>query len=127
MPAKPATVDEYIAGFPQDIQAILVKLRQTIQKAAPAAQEVIKYGMPTYTQKGNLVYFGAYKKHIGFYPHTSGMNQYKRELAAYEVDKGTVRFPLDKPIPYGLIAKLVKVRIKEDAEAAAAKTKKKPG
>ncbi len=121
----PKNIDEYIAGFPQDVQEILEKIRLTIRKAAPDAEETIKYRMPTFTLKGNLVYFAAFKKHIGFYPVPTGIEKFKNELSAYEGAKGSVRFPLDKPIPYGLISKIVKFRVKENLTRAEAKERKK--
>ena len=92
------------------------KLRQTIRKAAPEAEEVISYQMPAYKLQGMLVYFAAYKNHIGFYPTGSGIFAFKKELSIYECSKGTVRFPLDKPLPLGLIGKIVKFRVKENLE-----------
>jgi uncharacterized protein YdhG (YjbR/CyaY superfamily) len=121
----PTTIDEYIALFPKDIQAILEKIRATIKKAAPAAQETINYQMPTFTLHGNLVHFAAFKSHIGFYPTPSGIENFKKELSSYEGAKGSVRFPLDKPIPYALIGKIVKFRVKETLEKVEAKRKKK--
>jgi uncharacterized protein YdhG (YjbR/CyaY superfamily) len=123
--AAPQNIDEYIAGFPDDIQEILQKIRVTIHKAAPAAEETINYQMPTFTLKGNLVHFAAFKQHIGFYPTPTGIEKFQKELAVYQGAKGSVRFPLDKPIPYGLISKIVKFRVKENLESAAAKAKKK--
>jgi len=120
----PRNIDEYIAGFPPDVQEILEKIRTTIRKAAPDAEETIKYQMPTFTLKGNLVYFAAFTKHIGFYPVPTGIEKFKKELAAYEQGKGSVQFPLDRPIPYGLISKIVKFRVKENL-ARAAKGKQK--
>jgi uncharacterized protein YdhG (YjbR/CyaY superfamily) len=121
----PKTIDEYIAGFPPEVQAILQKIRLTIKAAAPAAEEAISYQMPTFKLNGNVVHFAAYKKHIGFYPVPTGIEKFKKELAAYEQGKGSVQFPLDQPIPYGLISKIVKFRVKENAAKAAAKAKKK--
>jgi uncharacterized protein YdhG (YjbR/CyaY superfamily) len=121
----PSTIDEYIAGFPPEVQEILEKIRLTIRKAAPNAEETIKYQMPTFTLKGNLVHFAAFKKHIGFYPVPTGIEKFKKELAVYESGKGSVQFPLDKPIPYSLISKIVKFRVKENLAKAAAKAKKK--
>lgn len=123
MPTK--TIDEFIAGFPADVQAVLQKVRMTIQKAAPKAKETINYGIPTFTLEGNLVHFSAFKAHIGFYPTPSGIEKFKQELSAYELAKGSVKFPLDKPIPYGLITKIVKFRVKENLEKAKAKGKTK--
>jgi len=121
----PRNIDEYIAGFPKDVQKILEKIRRTIRKAAPDAEETISYQMPTFTLRGNLVYFAAYKKHIGLYPAPRGIEQFKKELSAYEGSKGTVRFPLDEPIPFELISRIVKFRAKDNLERAAAKRKKK--
>jgi len=122
----PQNIDEYIAGFPHDVQEILEKIRMTIRKAAPDAEETIKYQMPTFTLKGNLVYFAAFKKHIGFYPPTStGSAKFKKELSVYEGAKGSLKFPLDKPIPFGLISRIVKLRVKENLERAEARGKKK--
>jgi uncharacterized protein YdhG (YjbR/CyaY superfamily) len=118
-------IDEYIADFPTDIREKLQKVRATIRKAAPQAEETIKYQMPTFTLKGNLVHFAAYKNHIGFYPAPAGIESFKKEISAYESGKGTLRFPTDKPIPFGLISKIVKFRVKKNLEKAAAKAKKK--
>ena len=119
------SIDEYIATFPKDIQEVLEKLRATIRKAAPNAEETINYQIPTFTLKGNLVHFAAFQKHIGFYPTPTGMEKFKKELSIYEGAKGSVKFPLDKPIPYDLISKIVKFRIKENLERAETKGKKK--
>jgi len=121
----PQNIDEYIAGFPKDVQAILETLRMTIRAAAPDAKETIKYQIPTFTLEGNLVHFAGYKKHIGFYPAPSGIERFKDELSAYAGAKGSVRFPLDKPIPYDLISRIVAFRVKENLEKAEAKEKKK--
>ncbi len=121
----PKDIDEYIAGFPKEIQEILEKIRTTIRKAAPDAEEAIKYQIPTFTLKGNLVHFAAFKKHIGFYPAPGGIEKFKDELSAYEGAKGSVRFPLDKPIPYDLISDIVMFRVKDNLERAEAKGKKK--
>ena len=123
--AAPKDIDEYIAGFPNDVQEILEKIRMTIRNAAPYAEEIIKYQMPTFTLNGNLVHFGAFKKHIGFYPVPRGIETFKDELSAYEGEKSTVRFPLDKPIPFDLISKIVKFRVKKNLERAEAKGKKR--
>jgi uncharacterized protein YdhG (YjbR/CyaY superfamily) len=119
------TIDEYIAVFPKDVQEILEKVRATIHKAAPNAEETINYGIPTFTLNGNLVHFAAFKKHIGFYPTPRGIDQFKVELSGYESAKGSVQFPLDKPIPYDLISRIVAFRVKDNLEKAAAKGKKK--
>ncbi len=109
-------VDKYIAGFPKDVQEILQKIRVTIRKAAPDAAETISYRMPTFTLTGNLVHFAAFKNHIGFYPTPSGIEKFKDELSVYKGAKGSVQFPLDHPIPYGLISRIVKFRVKENLE-----------
>lgn len=121
----PKNIDEYIAGFPPEVQEILQKIRLTIRKAAPKAEEAISYMMPTFKLHGNLVFFAAYKKHIGFYPAPRGNEAFKEELSAYDGGKGTVQFPLDKPIPYALIRKIVKFRVQENLDKAAGKRKKK--
>lgn len=121
----PQTIDEYIAAFPPDVQAILQKMRETIRKAAPKAEEKINYQMPTFVLGGNLVHFAAYKTHIGFYPTPSGIEQFKDEIAKYTWAKGSVQFPLDKPIPYALVARITKFRVQEVAAKAAAKAAKK--
>lgn len=114
-------IDEYIANFPKDVQEILQKVRQTIREAAPDAQEKINYGIPTFTLNGNLVHFAGFKNHIGYYPTPSGIEKFKKELSKYEGAKGSVQFPLDQPIPYDLISKITKFRVKEQL----AKVKKK--
>ncbi|GHN01893.1 hypothetical protein WSM22_33820 [Cytophagales bacterium WSM2-2] len=121
----PKTIDEYIAGFPADVQKIMEKLRATIKKAAPGAEEIISYQMPAFNLHGNLVYFGGWKTHIGFYPTSSVTRVFKKELSGYEGSKGTIKFPLDKPIPYGLISEIVKFRVKENLQLAELKLKKK--
>lgn len=121
----PRTIDEYISGFPPDVQEVLEKIRRTIKEAAPDAEETIKYKMPTFTLEGNLVYFAGFKKHIGFYPPTStGSARFKKEIAPYEGPKRSLKFPLDKPIPYGLIGRIVKVRVKENLARMKARKKK---
>jgi uncharacterized protein YdhG (YjbR/CyaY superfamily) len=121
----PRNIDEYIDRFPPEVQVILQKIRATIRKAAPDAEEAIKYLIPTFTLKGNLVHFAAYKKHIGFYPAPRGNKVFEEELSKYEGGKGTLQFPLEKPIPFDLISKIVKFRVKENLAKAAAKGKKK--
>ena len=111
--AGPTTVDEYISQYPQGVQQILVKIRAVIQESAPEAEERISYQMPAYYLNGFLVSFSAWKRHIGFYPRTSGMDAFE-ELSTYQGTKGSVHFPLDKPMPYGLIGKIVKVRVAEN-------------
>jgi uncharacterized protein YdhG (YjbR/CyaY superfamily) len=117
-------IDEYIACFPKDIQKLLKELRSVIRKAAPAAEEAIKYGLPTLVLEGNLVHFGAFKNHIGFYPAPSGIEAYKKELSVYESSKGAIRFPVDKPLPLALVTRIVKFRVMENLEKAKAKRKK---
>ncbi len=130
MRTAPKDIDEYIAGFPIDVQERLEKIRMTIRKAVPDAEETISYQIPTFTLKGKyLIYFAAFKKHIGLYPAPRGIEKFKKELSVYEGGKGTVRFPLDKPIPFGLIGRIVKFKVKENLERAKAKgsNKKKAG
>ena len=124
MNSTPKTIDEYIAAFPQDVQEILKKIRSAIQSAAPQAEEKISYHMPTYFLKGNLVHFAAYKKHIGFYPTPSGIDEFKDELSVYSMSKGAVQFPLGKPIPYDLIGRIVRFRVGENLRKAEEKRKK---
>jgi uncharacterized protein YdhG (YjbR/CyaY superfamily) len=124
-PEAAQDIDDYIARFPTDVQRILEKIRETIAKAAPDAAETIKYGMPTFTLEGNLVHFAAFKKHIGVFPPVKGDENFSKETSVYEGPKGNFRFPLDAPIPYGLVRKIVKLRIKENLERAQAKTKKR--
>jgi uncharacterized protein YdhG (YjbR/CyaY superfamily) len=123
--AVPKDIGEYIAGFPRDVQALLEQIRMTIREAAPDAVEAIKYRMPTFTLKGNLVHFAAFKKHIGFYPAPRGIEAFKDEMSVYEGAKGSVRFHLDKPIPFDLIRRIVKFRVEKDLERAEAKGKKR--
>lgn len=119
----PSSIDEYIAGFPPEVQEILQQVRSTIRQAAPEAQETIKYQMPTFELQGNLVHFGAFTHHIGFYPVPSGIEAFQDELAPYLGGKGSVRFPLDQPIPYDLISRIVTFRVQENLARAAAKKK----
>ena len=118
-------IDDYIADFPKNIQKSLEDIRATIRKAAPDAEEAIKYAIPTFTLNGNLVHFAAFKNHIGFYPAPRGIEAFKKELSAYKGSKGTIQFPLDKPLPLALISKIVKFRVKDNAEKAKTKAKKK--
>ncbi len=108
------TVDEYIAPFPRSTQTILQEVRQIIKDAAPEAEETISYQMPAFKLNGILVWFAAFKNHIGFFPKASAIEAFRKELADYEVSKGTVRFPLNKPIPAELVRKIVKYRVKEN-------------
>ena len=119
-------VDEYIAGFPKETQKLLKQLRTTIMKAVPEAKEVISYQMPAYNFYGKLVYFAGYEKHIGFYPTPSGIEKFKKDLADYSTSKGTVQFPLDKPLPIELITKITIFRAKENVQASELKGKLKP-
>lgn len=119
------SIDEYIATFPEDVRKILEELRATIKAAAPAAEEKISYQMPTFFLKGNLVHYAAFKKHIGFYPTSSGIQAFKKELSVYEGSKGSVRFPIDKPLPLKLIGRIVKFRVAENLKKAAIKSGKR--
>lgn len=120
--SAPASIAEYIASFPPDIQTILEQVRLLIQEAVPDAEEVISYQMPTFRLYGsNLIYFAAYKKHIGLYPAPIGDNAFNQELLHYAAGKSTIRFPLDKPMPAELIRKIVALRVTEHLELAAAK------
>src|SRR5215217_6884855 len=110
------TIDEYIETFPEDVRTTLNELRQTIKETAPEAEETINYQMPTYALHGNLVYFAAFKNHIGFYPTPSGIEAFKKELSPYKVAKGSVQFPIDQPLPLPLIRKIVEYRVKENVE-----------
>jgi uncharacterized protein YdhG (YjbR/CyaY superfamily) len=108
------SIDEYIATFPADVQKKMEEIRKTIIKAAPGAEETIKYAMPTFMLQGNLVYFAGYKNHIGFYPAPTGNKDFKKDLEPYKTGKGSVQFPLDKPMPLRLVEKIVKFRVKEN-------------
>ncbi len=115
-------VDKFIAGFPMNIQKLLVQLRTTIRKAAPTAEESMSYGMPAYKTNGKpLVYFSAFKNHVGFYATPTGHREFSEELSKYIQGKGSVQFPLDKPLPLVLITKIVKFRVRENLEKAKAK------
>ena len=120
-----SSIDQYIAAFPEDKQALLETVRATIKAAAPEAQELISYQMPAFALRGNLVYFAALKNHIGFYPTSSGIEAFKNELAGYEFSKGAVKFPLNQPLPLELISKIVKYRVSENLDKAEAKANKK--
>jgi uncharacterized protein YdhG (YjbR/CyaY superfamily) len=122
---QPGSVDEYIAGFPKDVQQKLQAVRTTIKKAVPGVEEAIKYGIPTFVLNGNLVSFGAWKTHIGFYPAPRGVDGFKKALSAYEGAKSTARFPLEEPLPLLLISKMVKFNAKKNLERAKAKMMKK--
>lgn len=118
-------MDEYIENFPKDVQTILQKIRNTIQKEAPDATETISYGIPTFVQNGSLVHFAAYAKHIGFYALPSGNIAFQKEISKYKFGKGSIQFPLNEPIPYVLIKKIVKFRIAENLEKTKKKVQKK--
>ncbi len=120
---QPPTIDAYIAGFPPEIQQILNDLRAAIHEAAPEAVEKISYQMPTFFLHGNLVHFAAYEKHIGFYPAPSGIEHFKAELSAYPTSKGAIRFALDQPLPFDLIARITAFRVSENLHRAQSKNK----
>lgn len=120
---SPASIDEYIAAFPPAIQEILQRIRQVIREEAPQAQETIRYQMPTFRLNGNLVHFAAFQHHIGFYPTPTGIAEFERDLAAYKGGKGSVQFPLDQPIPYDLIRRIVRFRV-DESQAKAAKARR---
>ena len=115
------TIDEYIADHPKDVQKLLVQVRNTVKASAPGAVEKISYGIPTFTLNGNLVHFGAYKNHIGFYATPTGHEAFKKELSAYKQGKGSVQFPIDQPLPLDLISKIVQFRVIENSEKSKAK------
>jgi uncharacterized protein YdhG (YjbR/CyaY superfamily) len=123
--ATPNNIDEYIAAFSPDVQTILDSIRLTIHNAAPDAQETISYRIPAFTQHGILVYFAAFKNHIGFYPPVSGDAKLEKAISPYAGEKGNLRFPLSQPIPCDLIERIVKLRLKQNLAKAAAKRKKK--
>lgn len=120
-PAKPATIDEYIAGFPEPIQLMLEQIRATVKTAAPEAEEAIAYGMPTFRLNGNLVHFAAFKNHIGFYPAPTGIEAFKEQLSVYKGAKGSVQFPLDQPMPLQLISDMVTYRVAQNVASKKAK------
>ncbi len=119
-----STIDEYISSFPAGIQEKLEELRAAVKTAAPDAKEKISYQMPTFYLDGNLVHFAAFNNHIGFYPTPTGIDQFEQELKAYKRGKGSVQFPLDQPLPIGLIKRMVEYRVKENAGKSAQKTRK---
>jgi uncharacterized protein YdhG (YjbR/CyaY superfamily) len=120
-------IDAYIAAYPPDVQAILQKIRELIQEAVPQASEKISYGVPTFTLNGNLIHFAAFKHHIGVYPPVAGDDKLDAALERYRGEKGNLRFPLDEPIPYNLIRRVVKARVQEQAARSATKrSRKKP-
>jgi uncharacterized protein YdhG (YjbR/CyaY superfamily) len=119
--AGSGTIDEYIGAFPADVRKMLEQVRMTIRKAAPDAVEAMKYGIPTFVLGENLVHFGGFKTHVGFYPSPSGIEAFKKELSAYEGAKGSVKFPLDKGMPLALITRIVKFRVQEVRQKAVKK------
>jgi len=119
------TIDEYIDGFPPEIRKKLTALRNTIKAAAPEAEEAIKYAIPTFVFHGNLVHFAGYQNHIGFYPAPRAIEAFQKELSKYEGGKGTIQFPIDAPLPVGLIKKIVKFRVKDNVAKTKSKMKKK--
>lgn len=121
---KPNDINDYIAAFPENVQKLLEQVRATIQKAAPEATETISYAMPTFKLNGILVHFAAFQNHIGFYALPSGNEAFQEDLSAYKTGKGSIQFPIDKPLPFDLITKIVKFRVKENAEKAEMKKKK---
>ena len=118
---KIESIDDYINGFPPNVRKILQEIRKTIKKIAPEAEEAISYQIPTFKLNGNLVHFAAFKKHIGFYPGSKAINVFKKEIASYKSSKGTVQFPLEKPLPLSLIKKIVDYRVKESSQKVKAK------
>ena len=123
--ARPEDIDQYIAAFSPEVRAILQQMRLTISTAAPDAQEAISYQIPAFKLNGVLVYFAAFKNHIGFYPPVSGDAKLEKAISRYAGEKGNLRFPLDQPIPFDLIERIVKLRVKQNLQKAAAKIKKK--
>lgn len=121
---KPVSVDEYISGFPADVQIVMQEVRAAIKGAAPGAEECIAYAMPAYKLNGPLVYFAGYKNHVGFYATPTGHEAFKKELSKYKEGKGSVQFPLDQPIPLKLIEKIVKFRVKENRNKTKVKKSK---
>jgi uncharacterized protein YdhG (YjbR/CyaY superfamily) len=111
------SIDTYIDGFPVEVQKILQKLRQTIHKEAPRATEAISYGIPTFKLHGNLIHFGGFKNHVSLFPGSEAVEVFEKELSDYETSKGTIQFPLDKPIPYALVRKITKFRVTKSLEA----------
>ena len=125
--SAPKSIDEYISGFSAEVQEILRALREVIRKAAPGAEEKISYQMPAFVLHGNLVYFATFQKHIGLYPAPRAIEAFSSELAQYKGAKGSVQFPVDKPLPYDLISRIVKFRVAENTRLAEEKLKKKAG
>ena len=113
-PKQIKTIDEYIAACPENVRPLLEEMRRVIRQAAPQAEETIGYAIPTFKLNGNLVHFAAFKNHIGFYPTPAAIVAFKKELSLYEQAKGSLQFPLDQPIPFGLVKKIVKFRVKQN-------------
>lgn len=122
----PLNFEEYIVSFPDEVRKLLIQMREIIQTSAPEAEEIISYQMPAYKYKGILVYFAGYKNHIGFYPTSSGIENFKTELSAYKMSKGSVQFPINQPLPEKLIRDIVIFRLKENIEKTDLKVKKSP-
>ena len=123
LPSKPKDIDAYISSYPEDVQELLQRMRETIREAAPQATETISYSMPAFKLNGMLVWFAAHSKHIGFYPRASGIAAFQKELAVYKNAKGSVQFPMDKPLPIKLITRIVKFRVRENLEVVKPKKK----
>ena len=117
------TVDEYLSALPANTKLILKEVRKTIKQAAPQAEELISYNIPAFTLHGRLVYYAAFKNHIGFYPVSSAIKTFQKELSDYKTSKGAIQFPIERPIPFGVITKIVKFRVQENLEKAKAKKK----
>ena len=122
----PRDIDDYISGFAPDVQRVLQRIRSAVRKAAPAAEEMISYQMPAFTQNGVLVYFAAFKTHIGLYPPVRGDAAIQKAVAPYAGEKGNLRFPLDEPIPYALITRIVKLRLRQSLAKAAVRKRRPP-
>jgi len=122
----PRDIDDYISGFTPDVQRVLQRIRSTVRKAAPAAEEMISYQMPAFTQNGVLVYFAAFKTHIGLYPPVRGNASIQKAVAPYAGEKGNLRFPLDEPIPYALITRIAKLRLSQNLAKAAVRKRRSP-
>lgn len=121
----PNTVDEYISTFRPEVQALLTQMRDTVKLAAPVAIEKISYGMPAYTTERMLVYYAAFKNHIGFFPGVAGVEKFRNRLDGYYLSKGTIRFPFGKPLPLELVAEITRFRLEENSLKALARKKKK--
>jgi len=120
------TIDEYIAAFAPEVQVVLQQVRRTVRAAAPEAEEAISYQIPAFKQEGVLVYFAAFKNHIGLYPPISGNTRLEKAVAPYAGEKGNLRFPLDRPVPFELIGRITRLRLKQNLAKAASKAGKKP-